>query len=228
MLLENPSRFRLASARRRKTPELQGRPVNSTLGRFAEVVRRRPYIALFLILLVAFTTLGANQVSAAGGEVRPSGSLPNASASPAEMLKPEIYVHVVGEVVVPGLYLLASGARVADVIAMAGGFTKSAEPASVNLARIVADGEQFAVLNKSEYAAGGSATRSGSPAGKLISLNRATQVELESLPRVGPALAARIVDWRSANGGFQQVRDLTKVSGFGDKLFAAVKDLVSL
>ncbi|MFM1954210.1 MAG: hypothetical protein RL118_401 [Actinomycetota bacterium] len=159
--------------------------------------------------------------------MQPESSIPNPSASAISILNAEIYVHVVGEVVKPGLYLLASGARAADVIALAGGFTKVAEPASVNLARIVSDGEQFAVLSKNEYFSSGQATNTRA-ASKLISLNRATQVELESLPRVGPALAARIIDWRSANGGFGQVRDLTKVSGFGDKLFAAVKDLVTL
>lgn len=227
MLLENPSRYRAATARRRQAPELEGRPVDSVLGRVAAVARRRPYLGLFLILLVAFTLIGANRVSAAGGEVQPESSIPNPSASAISILNAEIYVHVVGEVVKPGLYLLASGARAADVIALAGGFTKVAEPASVNLARIVSDGEQFAVLSKNEYFSSGQATNTRA-ASKLISLNRATQVELESLPRVGPALAARIIDWRSANGGFGQVRDLTKVSGFGDKLFAAVKDLVTL
>lgn len=227
MLIENPSRNRVATARRRQTPELEGRPVDTIWGRLAMAARRRPYLGLFLILLVAFTTIGANQVSAAGGEVRREEPVPDPSSFEASILKAEIYVHVVGEVVTPGLYLLASDARAADVIALAGGFTEAAEPASVNLARILSDGEQFAVLSRAEYAASGQVSKSG-VGSNLISLNRATQVELESLPRVGPALAARIIDWRSSNGGFRQVRDLTKVSGFGDKMFAAVKDLVTL
>jgi competence protein ComEA len=62
----------------------------------------------------------------------------------------------------------------------------------------------------------------------LISLNQASSSQLEELPGVGPALAGRLVDWRSANGGFKSKEDLLNVAGIGDKLFAAVKDLVTL
>jgi competence protein ComEA len=190
-------------------------------------VRKRPYVVLFAVLLAAFTAVGANQVSSAGGAVLPTPA--SSGATSIEISKPDIYVHVVGEVLRPGLYMLPSASRLADVIALAGGFTSRAEPGSVNLARVLNDGEQFFVLSKSAYAAsgGGQAASSGSGS-KLISLNRASESELEALPRVGPALAARIVDWRSANGGFKSVTDLTKVSGFGDKMFAAVKGLVTL
>jgi competence protein ComEA len=62
----------------------------------------------------------------------------------------------------------------------------------------------------------------------LISINQATEAQLEDLPGVGPALAGRIVDWRTANGGFKSKEDLMNVSGIGDKLYAGVKDLVTL
>jgi competence protein ComEA len=62
----------------------------------------------------------------------------------------------------------------------------------------------------------------------LISLNQASASQLEDLPGVGPALAGRIVDWRSANGGFKAKEDLLNVAGIGDKLFASFKDLVTL
>ena len=199
--------------------------VSQTKRSVVDYLRKRPFLTLFAILLVAFTLIGANQVSSAGGVVRQAS--PSASQSPVQVSKPRIYVHVIGEVRHPGLYLIESGSRLTVAIDAAGGFTSRAEPASVNLARELTDGEQFAVLSKTEYV-GAIAQPAAAGGASRVSLNRATESELESLPRVGPALAARIIDWRSSNGGFKQVRDLTKVSGFGDKMFAAVKDLVTL
>lgn len=137
----------------------------------------------------------------------------------------KIYVHVVGEVDTPGIYELESGARLMDAIFAAGGLAESADQASVNLARELTDGEQVVVFKSGEnpIAAGGS-----SGAKTQISLNRASQAELEDLPGVGPALAGRIVDWRSANGGFKSKEDLLNISGIGAKLFAGIKDEVVL
>jgi competence protein ComEA len=62
----------------------------------------------------------------------------------------------------------------------------------------------------------------------LVSLNRASSSDLDKLPGIGPTLAARIIDWREANNGFQAIEDLRKVGGIGDKLFAGLKKLVKL
>ncbi|NBR62059.1 MAG: helix-hairpin-helix domain-containing protein, partial [Actinobacteria bacterium] len=69
---------------------------------------------------------------------------------------------------------------------------------------------------------------SGSQSSNLISLNSSSASQLEDLPGVGPALAGRIVDWREANGGYKTKEDLLNVAGIGDKLFASIKDLVTL
>ncbi|MFM6962745.1 MAG: helix-hairpin-helix domain-containing protein [Micrococcales bacterium] len=140
-----------------------------------------------------------------------------------------IYVHVVGLVVHPGIYELDSGSRLFDAVFAAGGFSKNADQASVNLARELSDGEQVII---SALGAGGfSMITTGQSPGLstgLISLNRGSETELESLPRVGPALASRIIDWRTANGGFKNKRDLMKVAGIGPKLFAGIEKLVTL
>ncbi|MDB4949334.1 MAG: competence protein ComEA helix-hairpin-helix repeat protein [Gemmatimonadetes bacterium] len=65
-----------------------------------------------------------------------------------------------------------------------------------------------------------------STAGGTVDLNRATATELEALPGVGRALAARIVDWRSKNGGFATVEDLAKVPGIGPAKLARLRPLV--
>ena len=152
--------------------------------------------------------------------VQSSGSAKNLSVSSAR-----IYVDVAGEVRKPGIYQLDSGARVFDVVLLAGGFTSKANQASVNLARTLTDGEQLIVANKSQQGFG---SASSNPASMLISINQASEAELEQLPGVGPALAGRMIDWRSANGGFKTKEDLLNVAGIGDKLFAQIKDKVTL
>jgi competence protein ComEA len=147
----------------------------------------------------------------------------DSSEGPASIKTPTIYVHVAGAVKSPGIYQLDSGSRVYDAVLAAGGFTAKANQASVNMARALNDGEQLLVSSGTS-----GAVFEGSPASTLISLNQASASELEELPGVGPALAGRMIDWRTANGGFKAKEDLLNVAGIGDKLFAAVKDLVTL
>ncbi|MFZ4117832.1 MAG: ComEA family DNA-binding protein, partial [Rhodoluna sp.] len=95
--------------------------------------------------------------------------------------------------------------------------------ASVNMARALNDGEQLLISSDS-----GPQAFDNSMTSSLISLNQASASQLEDLPGVGPALAGRMIDWRTANGGFKAKEDLLNVAGIGDKLFASVKDLVTL
>jgi competence protein ComEA len=61
-----------------------------------------------------------------------------------------------------------------------------------------------------------------------ININTANRAELESLPRIGPAVAQRIVDYRTKNGNFQKIEDIMKVSGISEKIFAQIKDLITV
>jgi competence protein ComEA len=131
-----------------------------------------------------------------------------------------IYVHVAGEVASPGLYQLEAGSRVEDAISVAGGMTAEAFEQSVNLARMVSDGEQIVVLAKGQIA-------SGSSSG-FISLNSADQEQLESLPGVGPSLASAIIEYRSQIGSFADLEQLREVSGIGPKLFAKITAQLTL
>ena len=181
-------------------------------------------------LLLAAAALVATVVFLINGITTNSGEKVVVSTDvPVENLdvKPaEIFVHIVGEVASPGIYQLDSGSRIVDVVFAAGGFSKSADQASINLAREVTDGEQVVVFQVG--AAPQLPGTSPSNVSSLISLNRATQSELENLPGVGPALAGRMIDWRKANGGFKKKEDLLNISGIGDKLFAGIKDEVTL
>ena len=142
---------------------------------------------------------------------------------PKDIKTPKIYVHVAGSVKSPGIYQLDSGTRVYDAVLAAGGFTSKANQASVNMARALNDGEQLLISSGS-----GPQAFDNSMTSTLISLNQASASQLEDLPGVGPALAGRMIDWRTANGGFKAKEDLLNVAGIGDKLFASVKDLVTL
>lgn len=138
-----------------------------------------------------------------------------------------IYIHILGEVEHPGLYTLPDGDRAVDVIAAAGGFTKKADPASINLARVLSDGEQIVVpaVGAAPVATGGGVAPAG---GAKVNLNTADATALETLPRIGPAMAQRIIDWRTKNGRFSSVEDLLDVTGVGDATFAGLKDLVTV
>lgn len=141
----------------------------------------------------------------------------------------EIYVHVLGAVNRPGLYAFRDGDRAIDAVAAAGGYTDDADRRVLNLARFLSDGEQIAVPTQSESAGSTAQNFAGSSVkGGKVNINTADAVALESLPQVGPALAARIIAWRDENGRFSSVEDLMSVSGIGQKTFAGLKDLVTV
>ena len=176
-----------------------------------------------LILLVGLIVAAVMAILFSLNSAKPA---PAAAVSipPQNVQVPDYFVHVVGEVHKPGVYDLASGSRVFDAVFAAGGFTDKADQSSINLARPIGDGEQILVLAKGVS----SGVSADSTVGKAISLNRATQSELEDLPGVGPTLAARIIDWRIANGGFKKIEDLKNVTGIGNKLFLQIKTKASL
>lgn len=203
-----------------------------------QTVNRRLLVFVFLfVVVVAAILISLNSAkpyqSATGASSASADQAPLDDSAQSEtslsLQQPTFFVHVVGEVVNPGIYVIESNSRLFDAIFAAGGFTKSADQSSVNLAREVSDGEQVIVMPIG--AANAQISGSESSFGRaepLVSINRASQVELESLPGVGPTLAGRMVDWRTANGGFKRKEDLLKVTGIGQKLFASMKDKLTL
>jgi competence protein ComEA len=144
-----------------------------------------------------------------------------------------IFVHVSGSVEAPGLVEVPAGSRVADAVESAGGFADDAVCDSVNLARILVDGEQVYVAavgdNGNPFGEAGGAVQvsaqSQVPTGQ-VNLNTATQEALESLPGIGPSTASKIIADREQNGPFASVDELTRVSGIGDKKLASLVGLV--
>ena len=149
----------------------------------------------------------------------PVGEVANASTT--------VVVSVVGLVAEPGLVTLTSGSRVADAVEAAGGLLPEADPASVNLAAVVADGEQVAV---GVPAAAGAAAPDATAAGGsgAVDLNTAGVAALDGLPGIGPVLAQRIVDHREREGPFRQVDDLLDVPGIGPAILDHLVDAVTV
>jgi competence protein ComEA len=186
--------------------------------------------------VAAVSESSADVADAAGGAGGTGGTAPGTEGADSRQ-GALIFVHVLGAVALPGLYELSDGARVVDVIAAAGGLAPNADPAGVNLARQLSDGEQLYVpvqgeVSAEQLAAGGSGGGSGGAsdgAGSAkVNLNSATTADLQSLPRIGEAMAQRIIDYREANGRFRSIEDLRNITGIGDKTFEALKDLVTI
>lgn len=163
---------------------------------------------------------------------------PESDASPSTG---SITVHVAGAVARPGVVQLPAGSRLHEAIAAAGGATAAADPDLLNLAAVLEDGQKVLVPVRGEPAptgqpggvgtpppaSGSGGARPGGGTGK-INLNTAGVEELGTLPRVGPVLAQRIVDWRQQHGLFKRVQELDAVDGIGPKLLDALLPLVSI
>jgi competence protein ComEA len=146
-------------------------------------------------------------------------------------------VHVLGAVVRPGVVSLPAQSRVLDAINAAGGLRRRANPGDLNLAQVLADGEQVLIGTKAEPAGevrqgGGPATRRGAGSTATrggqaqLDLNAATEAELETLPGIGPVTAAKITAWRDEHGRFTRVEELQEIDGIGPKTFAQLADHV--
>jgi competence protein ComEA len=208
------------------------------LGRLASAPRMRLTVGATVVLVVLALAVAVvmSAVTAAGSAPRPVSPSPSATGvtvQPGGGGAPQapVLVHVLGEVRSPGIYELSGDARVLDAVAAAGGLTDAADTAAVNLARRVMDGEQLLIPKIGEPpppASGAGAAGGGSPtaAGAVVSLSTATVEQLDALPRIGPAIAQRIIDWRESGGRFTSVDDLLQVDGIGVKTVENLRDLV--
>ena len=132
----------------------------------------------------------------------------------------QVMVHMTGEVRVPGVVRVKHGSRVSEAVDQAGGFTEDADRDSVNLARLVVDGEQIRVpsLNSSK-------AQDEGPSGQASACVDVTQADAQTLQKldgVGPALAARIVTYRKSHP-ITRVDDLVAVPGIGASILEKIR-----
>jgi len=163
-----------------------------------------------------------------------SPSVPSSAESPGAALgaggAEEVTVDVAGNVRKPGIAVLPPGSRVVDAVEAAGGARRGVDLASLNLARLLVDGEQILVGVPVPSGVVGSlgATPGAGESGPLVNLNTADLAELETLPGVGPVTAGAIMTWRTEHGGFTAVEELLEVDGIGDATLAEIAPHVTI
>ena len=157
----------------------------------------------------------------------PPTSTPFPTPTPAP-----IRVHVTGAVRHPDVYKLPRGSIVQHAVEAAGGPTVDADLDCINLAIELHDQQQVYVPCEGEKSAppsvSGGASDSQGVAGELVNVNTATATELETLPRIGPVTAQRIIEYREANGPFAAVEDIQDVPGIGPATFEGLEDMIEV
>jgi competence protein ComEA len=189
-------------------------------------------VAAILVALVAVRALaaGGEQPGSVAVDPAPAAAQPAGGGG-------SLAVQVAGEVRRPGVYQVPAGARVHEAIEQAGGLTRRADQAGVNLVAKVADGQQVIVPRRGVAvvggagaaggAGGGGAPGAGGAAGPKVSLGSATAEQLDAIDGIGPTLARRIVEYRQKTGGFSSVEQLRQVDGIGEKRFESLREAVA-
>lgn len=211
----------------------------------------RGQFAVAAVLVVVAVWLGVRALAPGGGAAGAPAPAPVLVPSPAATApagasgvlltrasSPGIVVHVAGAVRRPGVYRLRDGARVSDGVRRAGGGTRHADLDAINLAAKAHDGTQILVPRKASGAAAAAAAPAagattagaagaggaGAPAAPaIVDLNTATAEQLDTLDGVGPATAAKILQYRAQHGPFRSVDDLEQIPGIGPKKLAAIR-----
>lgn len=137
-----------------------------------------------------------------------------------------IYVHICGEVRQPGVYEVAEGSRIYELLALSGGATEKGQPDAVNLADVLRDGDRIVIPSKEEAAVTAAAEQGGSDG--LVNINTASMEQLMTLPGIGEAKASDIIQYREKNGGFEEISDIMKISGIKEALFEKIQDRITV
>ena len=163
-----------------------------------------------------------------GAEAAGGSAAPGASPVSGGPVTGEVTVDVAGKVQRPGIAVLPAGSRVVDAIEAAGGARPRVDLSSLNLARLLVDGEQVLVGVPAPAPPAPAAVGSAPAGGALVNLNTADAAALDTLPGVGPVTAEAILSWRSEHGGFTAVDELIEVDGIGDATLAEIAPHVTV
>ncbi|MBP3222421.1 MAG: helix-hairpin-helix domain-containing protein [Actinomycetaceae bacterium] len=150
--------------------------------------------------------------------------------------KNEYVVYITGAVKKPGVYTLQADARVNDGVQAAGGLAAEADEQRINLAAELTDGMHIHIVKKGEEITtqeqvdsqnSASSVSSGGNDGK-VNINSSNEETLQNLPGIGPSIAKAIVEWRTKNGKFSSIEELTNVPGIGEGRLEKIRDKASV
>ena len=148
-----------------------------------------------------------------------------------------IFIHVDGEVLSPGIVSLPVNSRISDAIEASGGTTNLADISQINLAYKLKDGQKIyipsiydeEIMEYVQNDAGSNVVApSPSSSASLININSATQADLETLPGIGSSTALKIINYREKNGEFKSIEDIMNVPGIGEAKFNNIKDYICI
>ncbi len=141
-----------------------------------------------------------------------------------------IYIQLCGAVEKPGIYPCQEGDYLFSIIEKAGGLLESACFESVNQAQIVTDGQMVIVYTKEEYSlqkTNSTAINNGKASlATKVNINTADAAKLMTLPGIGEAKAAQIIEYRQNKGMFAKIEDIMNIGGIKEHLFETIKDAI--
>ncbi len=184
------------------------------------------------------TDAQAQVTAAAAEETTEAAKEEESTRAQTQNSSEKICVDVCGAVQSEGIVYLPEGARVYEAIEAAGGFSEDADTRAVNQAMILSDGVQLRIPTREETQSSDStvfgivsgtpaAENSGSEEGSLVNINTADAAALETLPGIGEAKAAAIIEYREKNGSFQQIEDVKNVPGIKDAGYEKIRDRIT-
>lgn len=197
--------------------------------------------SMLVLVVIAVAALGGTLYGLYGRE--DAAPLAAGTAEVATEQQASIAVYVSGAVNKPGVVTLPAGSRTVDAVNACGGVLPTADPDQINMAQELKDGEQLRVPERAQVtatsAAAGVATGAATAgsasgatpantAGGLVNINTASEQELDTLPGIGPAMAKRIIEYRTSEGGFKKLEDIKNIKGIGDAKYNKLKDKICI